>query len=76
MKIKQHVATKYHHAYTGWNRIEFTDQAGNEVNIEMSDDDYLELEGIITNKCNRIRNEREEKARELAAESEGEESDE
>tara|TARA_Y100001951_G_scaffold85371_1_gene75285 strand:- start:5134 stop:5262 length:129 start_codon:yes stop_codon:yes gene_type:complete len=42
----------------------------------MSDDDYLELEGIITNKCNRIRDERAEKARELAAESEGEQSDE
>ena len=76
MKIIQQVTTKYHHAYTGWNRIEFTDQAGNEVNVEMSDDDYLELEGIITNKCNRIRNEREEKARKLAAESEGEQSDE
>lgn len=76
MKIIQHITTKYHHAYTGWNKIEFTDQAGNEVNVEMTDEDYLELEGIITNKCDRIRKEREEKARELAAESEGDQSDE
>lgn len=72
MKVKQTVSTKFHTAYCGWNSLEFTDEQGDEVQIRMSDDDYLSLSDTLLTKANRIRKERAEAAAELAKENEDE----
>ena len=72
MKVKQTVTAKFHTAYCGWNSLEFTDENGDEVQIRMTDDDYLNLSDTLLTKANRIRKERAEAAAELAKESEDE----
>ena len=69
MKVKQTVTTKFHTAYTGWNSLEFTDENGDEVQVRMTDDDYLNLSDTLLTKANRIRKERAEAAAELAKEN-------
>jgi len=69
MKVKQTVSTKFHSVYTGWNCLNFTDEAGDEVEIQMTDDNYLALADTVNNKANRIRKERAEEAAELAKEN-------
>ena len=66
MKVKQTVSTKFHTAYTGWNSLDFTDENGDEIQIRMTDDDYLNLSDTILNKANRIRKERQAEAEEAA----------
>lgn len=66
MKIKQTVTTKFHSAYTGWNSLQFTDETGDEIEIRMSDDDYLSLADTLQTKADRIRKERQEEAEEAA----------
>jgi len=66
MKVKQTVTTKFHTAYTGWNSLEFTDENGDEVQIRMTDEDYLNLADTIMTKADRIRKERAEAAAKLA----------
>ena len=66
MQVKQTVTTKFHTAYCGWNSLDFTDEQGDEVQIRMSDDDYLSLSDTILNKANRIRKERQAEAEEAA----------
>ncbi len=68
MKVKQTVTTKFHTAYTGWNSLEFTDENGDEVQIRMTDEDYLSLSDTLKTKADRIRKERAEAAAELAKE--------
>ena len=68
MKVKQTVTTKFHTAYTGWNSLEFTDENGDEVQIRMTDEDYLSLSDTLKTKADRIRKERAEAAAELAEE--------
>lgn len=72
MKIKQIVTAKFHGAYTGWNRLEFSQDNGDEVNIQMTDDDYLSLYDTIKVKADRIRKHRAAEAEELAKENESE----
>jgi len=66
MKVKQTVTTKFHTAYTGWNSLEFTDEQGDEVQIRMTDDDYLNLSDTLNTKADRIRKERADEAAEAA----------
>ncbi|MCP4477961.1 MAG: hypothetical protein GY818_07715, partial [Planctomycetaceae bacterium] len=46
-----------------------TDTSGDRIEIELSDDQYLEMERSIVNKCDNIREERLKKAREANEES-------
>ena len=69
MKIKQTVTAKFHSAYTGWNTLEFTDESGDEVTIQMTDDNYLDLARTSNQKAGRIREERAEEAAKLAEEN-------
>ena len=64
MKVKQTVTTKFQTAYTGWHQLEFTDEQGDEVQIKMTDEDYLALFDALKNKVNRIHKERAELAAE------------
>jgi len=66
MKVKTTVEFKFHHAYTGWNALEFTDSDENSVSIRMTDEDYLSLADTLQTKANRIRKERKEEAAEAA----------
>tara|TARA_B100000214_G_C23584548_1_gene453395 strand:- start:294 stop:536 length:243 start_codon:yes stop_codon:yes gene_type:complete len=66
MKVKQVVECKFHHAYTGWNALEFSDADDNSVSIRMTDEDYLSLAETLQAKANRIRKERAELAAEEA----------
>ena len=68
MKIKQTVNTKFYSCDTGWNSLEFTDENGDEVQIRMTDEDYLSLSDTLKTKADRIRKERAEAAAELAKE--------
>ena len=69
MKVKQTVTTKFHTAYTGWNSLEFTDENGDEVQVQMTDDNFLSLSDTLKSKADRIRKERAEAAAELAKEN-------
>jgi hypothetical protein len=70
MQVKQTVVTKFNHAYASYNQLEFTDQNGDEVQIQMTHDDYLSLSKTINTKADRIRKERAEEAAELVKENE------
>ena len=67
MKVKQTVTTKFFNAYTGWNSLQFTDEAGDEIEIRMSDDDYLNLSDTLKTKADRIRKERQAEAEDAAS---------
>lgn len=69
MKVKQTVTTKFYSCYTGWNSLEFTDDTGDEIQIRMTDEDYLSLSDTLKTKADRIRKERAEAAAELAKEN-------
>ena len=66
MKVKQTVSTKFQTAYCGWNSLEFTDENGDEIQIKMTDDDYLNLSDTLKTKADRIRKERADEAAEAA----------
>ena len=70
MKIKQTVTAKFNTAYTGWNTLEFTDENGDEIQIQMTDDNYLSLAKTLGQKAERIQKERAEEAAKLAEENE------
>lgn len=72
MKIKQTVTAKYNGARVGWHLLEFAQDNGDEVQIQMTDDDYLELYDTIKGKADRIRKDRAAEAEELAKENESE----
>lgn len=67
MKVKQTVTTKFYTAYTGWNSLDFTDENGNVVEIQMTDDNYLSLAKTLNAKVERIQKERAAEAAEEAA---------
>ena len=65
MKIKQTVEAKYGDLYIGWSNIQFTDVAGNEIKIDVSDNQILEIAEIINTKRDEILEKREEKENEV-----------
>jgi hypothetical protein len=65
MKIKQTVEAKYSHVYIGWSGVQFTDPVGNEIKIEISDDQLLELAEVIRAKRDSILEERAAKVDEV-----------
>jgi len=67
MKIKQTVTAKFNTVYTGWNSLQFTDDSGDEIEIQMTDDNYLSLAKTVSSKAESIRKERAEEAAELAS---------
>ena len=69
MKIKQTVNAKFYSAYTGWNSLQFTDENGDEIEIQMTDDNYLDLAKTVSSKAERIRRERAEEAAKLEEEN-------
>lgn len=69
MKIKQTVTTKFHAAYCSWRGLEFTDENGDEVSIQMTDDNYLDFAKELKHKEERILKERAEQAAKLAEEN-------
>ena len=75
MKVKQTVTAKFHSCYTGWNSMNFTDEAGNEIEIRMTDDNYLHFEKYAIDKADRIRKERAEAVAEAQRAEEAKESD-
>ena len=64
MKVKQTVTAKFNTVYTGWNTLDFTDEQGDEIQIRMTDDNYLSLLNTIKNKADRIHKERADEAAE------------
>ena len=64
MKVKTIVECKFHHAYTGWNALEFSDADDNSVLIRITDEDYLSLADTLQTKAERIRKERAQEAAE------------
>lgn len=70
MKIKQTVTAKYNGVRVGWYLLEFEQDNGDEVQIQMTDDDYLSLYDAIKGKADRIRKERAAEAEQLAEENE------
>ena len=69
MKVKQTVTAKFNTAYTGWNSLDFTDENGDEIQIQMTDDNYLSLAKTLNQKAERIQKERAEEAAKLAEEN-------
>ena len=65
----QQVSATFKSCYSSWSSFNITDTRGDRIEIELSDDQYLQLERSIVNKCNTIREERLEKAREANEES-------
>ena len=43
MQVTQNVQTQFNTLYVGYNRLEFTDANGNEVRIDVSEDNILEI---------------------------------
>ncbi len=69
MRVMQQVSATFKSCYTSWNSFNITDNRGDRIEIELSDDQYLEMERSIVNKCDAIREERLKKAREANEES-------
>jgi hypothetical protein len=65
MKIKQIVEAKFSDFYIGWSGIQFTDSNGDEIKIEITDDQLLGLAKALNEKAESIREEREEKENEV-----------
>jgi hypothetical protein len=72
MKVTQTVETKYNHFYVGYGYAEFKDEAGNLVNVKLTDDNILDMYDTIAYKRERILKQRAEEAAELAKENEDE----
>lgn len=76
MKIKQTVTTKFHQCYTSWQTLEFTDENGDEIQILMTDDNYLDLAQTIKAKAESILKKRRKAAEEAAKAELAKENDE
>lgn len=59
MKVKQIATVRYSAAYSGYNGLEITDVDGTEIHIKMTNDEWLDLEDRVKDKCNRIREKRQ-----------------
>ena len=60
MKVKQTVEVRYSAAYAGWNGLEITDVDGTEIIMKLTDDQWLDLEGRVKDKCDNIREKRQD----------------
>ena len=70
MNVKQTVTTRFNTVYCSWSTLDFTDENGDEIQIQMTDDNYLQLADTLKTKADRIRKERaEEAAKQLAKEN-------
>ena len=63
MKVTQNVQAQFDTLYIGYNRLEFTDVNGNEVRINVSEDNILEIAKKFRYQEKSILEERAEKAR-------------
>ena len=70
MKITQTIETKYCHFYVGYGYCEHKDEAGNLINVKLSDDNILEMYDTLAYKRERILKQRAEEAAHLASQSE------
>jgi len=66
MKVTQNIEAQFHTLYVGYNRLEFTDQNGNEVRINVSEDNILEIAKKFRYQEKSILEERAEQAKETA----------
>ena len=58
MKVKQVVSVKFDSVYSSYGSLDITDVDGGEVNILLSDDQYIELYDSIGRKVQRIKEDR------------------
>ena len=63
MEVKRVVSVKFECAYSSYNSLDITDTEGDEVNIRLSDDQYLELHESVSRKVKRIMEDRAEEAK-------------
>ncbi len=77
MRVKQVVSVKFDSVYSSYGSLDITDVDGGEVNIRVSDDQYIELYNSIGRKVNRILEDRakESYAAELEQRQEATEND-
>ena len=61
MKVKQTVSAKYQDLYIGWSNLQCTDPGGNEIHIDVTDNQLLDIAGILGEKALEITNKRAEK---------------
>ena len=66
MKVTQNIEAQFHTLYVGYNRLEFTDQNGNEIRINVSEDNILEIAKKFRYQEKSILEERAEQAKETA----------
>ena len=72
MKVKQVVSVKFESVYSSYGSLDIIDVDGGEVNIRLSDDQYIELYNSIERKVKRIL---EDRAAELEQQKETVEND-
>ena len=63
MKVTQNVQAQFDTLYIGYNRLEFTDVNGNEIRIDVSENNMLELAKKFRYQENCILEERAEQAK-------------
>ena len=63
MQVTQNVQTQFNTLYVGYNRLEFTDANGNEVRIDVSEDNILEIAKKLRCQEKSILDDRAEKAK-------------
>ncbi len=54
MKVQQTVTVKFDSVYSSYGSLDITDVEGDEVQIRLSDDQYIELHESISRKVKRI----------------------
>ena len=67
MKVTQNVQAQFDTLYIGYNRLEFTDVNGNEVRINVSEDNILEIAKKFRYQEKSILEERAEQAKDTEA---------
>jgi uncharacterized Ntn-hydrolase superfamily protein len=67
MKVTQNVQAQFNTLYVGYNRLEFTDANGNEVRIDVSEDNILEIAKKFRYQEKSILEERAEQAKDTEA---------
>ena len=75
MKVTQTIETKYNQFYVGYGYAEFKDEAGNLVNIKLTDDNILEMYETISYKRDRILKQRAEEAAHIASQTQESENE-
>jgi hypothetical protein len=65
MRVRQIVDVKATSFYTSWNGLEIN-CGDNQVNVELTDDQYISLADVVNRKVERINQERLEKAQKAA----------